>query len=385
MLVALLLACVAVALAAPRAMSAGAATGASGTAEPLWRLYPLEQTATTPGGSTMASTVTARQGSSRSPAPERGGRSPWVAMLLTAIAVVLSAASLAVGHRSSATRARAGLFDELEPSVVLAGLGTALPGRPAGGRTAARAAPAATREIAAGAREGSAVPEAIADAPGARAAATDSISSPSAAMPEAPGRRAAVSETPPDAPNPVARAPQHSAPAFADVAPTLKPRRIPTRAADETAARAPAAPRSRPRAGRDGRAAPMQSASAAVTGGQPPPARKAAGPICQIRWLPNGRGSCFSAVTTDGDGVDRTVATSPHVEWHASTPPEETREAQAALRRLSKTLRDTGWRPMRTKGKDFNEPQWYARRFRYPEASAGIDPSAVGDRRARVS
>jgi hypothetical protein len=90
-------------------------------------------------------------------------------------------------------------------------------------------------------------------------------------------------------------------------------------------------------------------------------------------------------VTTDGDGVDRTVATSPHVEWHASTPPEETREAQAALRRLSKTLRDTGWRPMRTKGKDFNEPQWYARRFRYPEASAEIDRSAVGDRRARVS
>jgi hypothetical protein len=89
-------------------------------------------------------------------------------------------------------------------------------------------------------------------------------------------------------------------------------------------------------------------------------------------------------VTTDGDGVGRTVATSPQVEWHASTPPEPTREAQAALRRLSRTLRDDGWRPMRLKGRDFDEPQWYARRFRYPEASAQSDRS-VADPGARLS
>jgi hypothetical protein len=97
------------------------------------------------------------------------------------------------------------------------------------------------------------------------------------------------------------------------------------------------------------------------------------GPICQIRWRPAGRGSCFSAVTTDASGVERTVATSPRVEWHRATPPEQNPEAQAALRQLSKTLRDKGWKPMRAKGKDFNEPQWYARRFRGPEAPAHGD------------
>jgi hypothetical protein len=101
--------------------------------------------------------------------------------------------------------------------------------------------------------------------------------------------------------------------------------------------------------------------------------------------LPKGHGSCFSAVTTNADGVDRTIATSPRVEWRAPTPPEQSPEAQAALRRLSKTLRDNGWRPMRAKGKDFNEPQWYARRFRYREAPAEADLSVVSERGASAS
>jgi hypothetical protein len=67
------------------------------------------------------------------------------------------------------------------------------------------------------------------------------------------------------------------------------------------------------------------------------------------------------------------------------TPPEQTLEAQAAIRRLAKTLRDSGWRPMRIKGKDFDEPQWYARRFRYPEAPAETDSSVAGGRGARAS
>jgi hypothetical protein len=103
------------------------------------------------------------------------------------------------------------------------------------------------------------------------------------------------------------------------------------------------------------------------------------GPICQIRWLPKGRGSCFAAVTTDDNGVERTLATSPHVEWRAATPPDQSSEAEAALRQLSKTLRESGWRAMRTKGKDFNEPQWYARRFRLPEPDTE-DHVAVGNR-----
>ena len=384
MLAALLLACAAVALATPDAMSAGAATSAASPAEPLWRAYPLEQATTTPSGPTVATTVSSREASSGKSALEPGGRTPWAALLLTAIAVVLSAASLAVGHRSATSGPRAGLFDELEPSAVLAGLGTALPGRPARGRTAARAAPEATKDIAAGARGGSAAPEVFPEAPDEGAAVSDSIS-PAVAMPAARDQRAAVSETPPGAPDPPAHAPHLSAPAFADVAPTLRPTRVSSRAAaEETAARAPAAPRSHSRAAGTRRAAPAQSASAAVIEPQPPPARKGAGPICQIRWLPKGRGSCFSAVMTDGDGVGRTVATSPQVEWRASTPPEPTREAQAALRRLSRTLRDDGWRPMRMKGKDFDEPQWYARRFRYPEASAQSDRS-VADPGARLS
>jgi hypothetical protein len=122
--------------------------------------------------------------------------------------------------------------------------------------------------------------------------------------------------------------------------------------------------------------------SAAVEREESPTGATTRGPVCQIRWLPRGRGSCFAAVTTDAYGVERTLATSPHVDWRASTPPEQCLQAQAALRNLAKTLRDNGWRPMRAKGKDFNEPQWYARRFRHPEAPAPDDSPVVSARGA---
>jgi hypothetical protein len=88
-------------------------------------------------------------------------------------------------------------------------------------------------------------------------------------------------------------------------------------------------------------------------------------PVCQIRW--SRRSRRFYAVTTDGDGAEKRLARSPQFEWTELSPPtEDSREAQAALRRLAKELREKGWRPLRAKGFDFDERQWYARRFRWP-------------------
>jgi hypothetical protein len=89
------------------------------------------------------------------------------------------------------------------------------------------------------------------------------------------------------------------------------------------------------------------------------------GPICQVRWSRDD--ACFYALTTDAEGAEERVARSPSFEWDRAEPPdEESREARAALRVLSKELRDHGWRPMRVKGADFDEQRWYARRFRLP-------------------
>jgi hypothetical protein len=90
-------------------------------------------------------------------------------------------------------------------------------------------------------------------------------------------------------------------------------------------------------------------------------------------------------VTIDADGVERTLATSRRLEWRGVTPPDETPETRAALRQLSKILRDSGWRPMRAKGKDFDEERWYARRFRRvaTEAAADASGAVVSERNAR--
>lgn len=100
------------------------------------------------------------------------------------------------------------------------------------------------------------------------------------------------------------------------------------------------------------------------------------GPVCQIRW--GRRGSRFYAVTVDADGIEHKFARSPRFEWRGPSPPEQIPEAQAALRQLAKQLRNRGWRPLRAKGKDFNEQQWYARRFRWAAAEAEDDNNARG-------
>ena len=47
----------------------------------------------------------------------------------------------------------------------------------------------------------------------------------------------------------------------------------------------------------------------------------------------------------DADGAAHKVARSPYVEPQGSSPPEQTPELQAALRKLAKELRDDGWKP----------------------------------------
>jgi hypothetical protein len=124
------------------------------------------------------------------------------------------------------------------------------------------------------------------------------------------------------------------------------------------------------------------------TGSRTVAARNA--PVCQVRWSP--RGACFYAVVSDDDGAERRLARSPRVEWRGPSPPAQSPEAQAALRQLAKQLRDKGWRPLRAKGIDFDERQWYARRFRWPtevedEAGASAPPRqpATGREGARRS
>jgi hypothetical protein len=91
-------------------------------------------------------------------------------------------------------------------------------------------------------------------------------------------------------------------------------------------------------------------------------ARKQA--TCQVRW--NRRGRSFYAVSVDSNGIEHMIANSPRLEEAGPAPPHETPEARVALRQLAKNLRDRGWRPLRTKGTDFDERRWYARRFRWP-------------------
>jgi hypothetical protein len=89
-------------------------------------------------------------------------------------------------------------------------------------------------------------------------------------------------------------------------------------------------------------------------------------------------------VTTEAAGVEHRLARSPRVDWPGQSPPgADSREAQAALRVLSKKLRDEGWRPMRAKGQDFGAPQWYARRFRLPLAEGADEPARRLDGDAR--
>jgi hypothetical protein len=85
-------------------------------------------------------------------------------------------------------------------------------------------------------------------------------------------------------------------------------------------------------------------------------------PSCQIRW--DRRASCFYAVMVDADGVEHKLARSPRFELRGPSPPGPSPLAQAALTQLVRELRSSGWSPLRAKGTDFDEPRWYARRFR---------------------
>jgi hypothetical protein len=108
------------------------------------------------------------------------------------------------------------------------------------------------------------------------------------------------------------------------------------------------------------------------------------GPVCQIRWSGRGRRSWFEAIVVDEEGSEHRVARSPRVERPGSSPPGETPEAKAALRKLSKELRDDGWKPLRAKGKDYGEQRWYTRRFRRPvevEDDQAVDPTPTEDPR----
>jgi len=109
-----------------------------------------------------------------------------------------------------------------------------------------------------------------------------------------------------------------------------------------------------------------------------PGARPSNEPVCQIRWVPGRRGSSFCAAMIDTDGIERALAWSPRFQWRGPSPPEESAEAQAALRQLAKELRTSGWRPLRAKGKDFDEQRWYARRFRRPAAETEADQVRAG-------
>jgi hypothetical protein len=160
----------------------------------------------------------------------------------------------------------------------------------------------------------------------------------------------------------------------------------------------PATPRPRPASARPVAPAlprPVPSTQAnllrppiAATPRVSPAARQASRPtasrnglVCQVRW--SRRGAYFYAVTTSPDGVERRIARSPRFEWSELSPPDqESREAQAALRKLAKELREKGWRPLRAKGFDFDERRWYARRFRWPTETEtnGAGPSTTPDR-----
>jgi hypothetical protein len=68
----------------------------------------------------------------------------------------------------------------------------------------------------------------------------------------------------------------------------------------------------------------------------------------------------------DRDGVEHMIASSPPVAWRGTGPPPDTPGTRWALERLARDLLERDWRPLRDKGIDFDERQWYSQRFRRP-------------------
>jgi len=357
----MVLACVIASVAATvGAPNVAAKPGTASNPEELWRAYPLEQAPTT-GGGTPARSPAPRPGTGSSSPEAREEQAPatgpsWIAVLAAtaggAVLVLLGLlfrgrlVSLMRGLSSGGSR------------------GPAAPGMPREAeRRSAVPAAAAGRSAPQAENQGEAV------APGRAARGTTERS---ASVKSAPPSQSAVPEQG-DPASVAGRAAQPSRrvkvsagsapPAAAPPAPT---QRAPEREAADSA--------TSPGRRSQGGAESSKRERRRTTG-----ARK--GTVCQIRWRPGRRGSRFYAVTTDPDGVEQKIAQSLPFEWRGPSPPEQTPEAQAALRHLAKEIRSRGWRPLRAKGKDFNEHQWYARRFRQPAGEPEAEDK--GERRVQ--
>jgi hypothetical protein len=350
---------VACAVAAAASPSVPAAATSSTDPDELWRAYPLEQTSTSSGLTSARPPVSRPSAGASSSTAERreaGGRPAWIALLLTAVGAGLAVVVLAFRRsRVSAARGAGNIADAERSTAGASREATPLTGGSMRGasRAAEQRGPPASRDLA------RADPRPFAPVKPVKSAPV-----PNGRLQREGGRESGAAHA---RSSPRAASPPRSLPPPPLAA---KPERLAARGRGNDLADPAVRPESRiaPSGGRAERDKPRATA-----------ARK--GPVCQIRWLPTGRGSYFRAVTIDAAGVERTLATSPRLDWRGPSPPEQSREAQAALRQLAKQLRDDGWRPMRAKARDFNEQQWYARRFRRPEPASEDTSSDASERR----
>ena len=336
------LACV-IACAVGTVGTSGAAGDQSTTPNPqeLWRVFPLEQTPTG-GGGTPARPPTSRPSSSApsSIAEAPGTAPPWIALAaVAAVGGVLVLLALA--------------FRRSRVSV------------PRGVRTTGNAETAARSRSHQQPPAAAAVPV-TAGRPPPRAEHQSDLD---ATRPSAPTKSARGAPAQPADSSHGALPQERDGTSVAGRAASLPP---PTAAPDARAGRAPGDDLL------DVAALPGRRFERSADAAKREKGRTGArqGPVCQIRW--GRRGSRFYAVTVDADGIEHKFARSPRFEWRGPSPPEQIPEAQAALRQLAKELRSRGWRPLRAKGKDFNEQQWYARRFRWAAAEAQDDNNARG-------
>jgi hypothetical protein len=92
---------------------------------------------------------------------------------------------------------------------------------------------------------------------------------------------------------------------------------------------------------------------------------------CEVRWWRGYVKSQFTAVATEADGAEATIASSPYFHWHKSSPPQESPSAAAALRALVETLEREGW-TVAGRG-----DEWFAIRFRTELSADHTRPPAA--------
>lgn len=92
---------------------------------------------------------------------------------------------------------------------------------------------------------------------------------------------------------------------------------------------------------------------------------------CEVRWWRGYVKSQFSAVATDEDGAEASVASSPYFRWRTGSPPQESPAAAAALRALVESLESEGW-TVAGRGEE-----WFAVRFRTELSADRTGPAAV--------